>query len=900
MSAALTTSELCSLLDTGALVLAPSARAAQALRRIFDERQRVCGLTAWEPASVLSWEQWTQSLWNSLVLEGCETRLLLNEAQEHHVWSEILKDDPAASALTSIDSLADLAHSAFRLAALHNAMSQLRATATTRDARLFARWAETFVKRCATQKWLAAPLLESALLEHISHGGLPAPAELHLAGFGEWLPAQQALLDAFREHSTTIHVYELRSDVVEESLRASTEFATEREEAAFAARWLRSFFDARRDEGRTAAVAVIVPDLSEQLADLEVAFREVLSPELEDIAADLSSTPWEFSSGAALASKPMVAAALDLSRFALGSLGLSRISSLLLTPWFGHAQDRELAAVFDARVLRRAPMLRPELSLRDLLSLAARNSSRAALPAWLASVEQLVRGASLERLQTYAEWTEFIRSLLAAAGFPGERPLSAAEFALTRAWDGLLDMTATLDFSGRRIPFETALGALERQARATAFIPPRTNAPIQIMTPDEAVGCCFDAVIFIRATDANLPASERLHPLLGWPLQREHAMPGSSASATVARALARMRQIAASTNTLLFTYAKENADGEQRCSPLLEHLELTAISPAELIVPPEASAPVALEAVPDDASLPPLPSVTFGGARVLKLQAACGFLAFAELRLRGAELESRSAGFDARESGSLLHLVVQRFWSEVRTRDALIAMPEGERAAVLSRAIEEAFARTQSDGPWDLAYVTLQKERLRSLLLHWLSLETQRGPFTVLSSERESEIAVGPLTLNVRVDRIDQVEGGFVFVDYKTGFAANVNDWLGARPNDPQLPLYALLLEPGELQGLVFGKVRAGKDAKWIGYQAVDGIFPAQRSRTVVDLNAQTEEWRSALVALAEDFYQGRATVSPKEFARNCRRCAQRLLCRLDREALLSTLDDEDEGEKDG
>ena len=159
-----------------------------------------------------------------------------------------------------------------------------------------------------------------------------------------------------------------------------------------------------------------------------------------------------------------------------------------------------------------------------------------------------------------------------------------------------------------------------------------------------------------------------------------------------------------------------------------------------------------------------------GGASVLKLQAACGFLAFAELRLRATEPRSGTMGLDAGESGSLLHRVLQHFWRETKTQDKLRAMSLADRDEVLMRAIDAALpSRLQLRDGWDRAYLSLQKHRLRSVLQQWLEEELRRGPFAVSDVERKELVTVGPLTLEVRVDRVDAVGEGLFFVDYKTG-----------------------------------------------------------------------------------------------------------------------------------
>jgi RecB family exonuclease len=165
--------------------------------------------------------------------------------------------------------------------------------------------------------------------------------------------------------------------------------------------------------------------------------------------------------------------------------------------------------------------------------------------------------------------------------------------------------------------------------------------------------------------------------------------------------------------------------------------------------------------------------------------------------------------------------------------------------------------------------------------------------------ERKELVTVGPLTLEVRVDRLDLVEGGVVLVDYKTGADVDPKQWAGARPDDPQLPLYTLLAEADELKGVVFAKVRAGQQMKWHGYQAEEGILPKSRMN-VRDIALLAEEWRETLTRLAEDFAKGKADVSPKSFEVNCKHCVQRLLCRVDPASLLGGAEDVDEEAEDG
>ena len=885
-----TLSELLDALDDGRLLLLPNARAARALRAAYDARQRVLGRRVWEPARALSWSQWTNSWWSELVVNGAESRLLLNAAQEHSVWREIIVDDPANRSMGSEDSLAELARGAWQLAAGYNATQRLRGAATSHDSRVFAGWADAFSKHCAARGYLSAVLLDAALVEHLEAGTAVAAESLELVGFGEMLPSQVALLAALRARGTSVVERSLVAEV--QGVRAAVTAANEREELALAARWVRGVLKEPRATGLDVRVAVLLPNLTEERTEFEGVLREVLTPELQSVGTDLSSTPWEFSGGVALSSLTMIADALALVRWMQEPLPLERVSSLLLSPYVGSngvsGEDRDAVARFDAGRLRRTLLLRGEIDVSAVMQLVESDAQKnvgdgPVLLEWLRAVEALLKHVDRSWARGFAEWMEFVRGVLQAANWPGERALTATEFETASAWESVLDMVSTLDFSGRQVNFADAMQTLELQAQKTVFAAPSTGAPIQVISVAEAEGSVFDAVVFLRATDANWPALERVNPLLPWTLQCGLKMPGSDSGLAAAMSRAFTEDLLKRTGRVLFTCAAEDADGKLRPSPLLRELGIEQMDAADVASAEKSAETIAVQTEVDDVALPALPShEVAGGASVLKLQAACGFLAFAQLRLRASEPESAELGLDAGESGSVLHRALQHFWEEVKTQEALQQKSWVERDEALARAIDAALPRRLKvrDG-WDRAYLGMLKQRLHAVLRQWLEEELLRGPFVVSAVERKELVTVGPLTLEVRVDRIDGVDGGVFLVDYKTGYAADSKQWDGPRPDEPQLPLYTLLAEPEELKGVAFAKVRAGREMKWQGYQAEAGILPVSRAKNVRDLGPLVEEWRETLTQLAEDFAAGRANVSPKSYAVNCTHCAQRLLCRF-------------------
>lgn len=876
--------------DAQGLVITPHNRAAASLRHEYDAAQQAAGKTIWQPPNVLSWDQFLSSLWTRLLLDGHDDRLLLNSAQEHLVWRDVISADHSTTTLTPVDSLATLSAQAWSLATAYRASSRLRQTASSEDARTFASWAEEFQRRCGRDRLISSASLEGALEDHCGAGRVNVPfSSVLFCGFTALTPSQRSLLAAFQDANLRV---EFASLAAPQPAAASTILPDEASEARYAVRYLRDFLQ-RNPDGNA---ALLVPSLEEERVNLEPLLRELLAAELEDVTRDTSGVPWEFTAAPPLSDTPMVNVLVEMLRWMRGRLPLDQISTLLLSPYFATGVDVSARARFDAGTVQRQLLLRPELDLRTVLHLAREKAAE--LAPWLSQLHDTsLRLATEPPRSSYAEWGEFVREVMRIAGWPTGRMLNPREHETSLAFDSVLDLLATLDFAGKKITFPEALDALERQLALTPTPVLASGARLLVTTPSAAAGMVFSAAAFLRATDANLPTLARPNPLLDWTLQRNFAMPGTLPEQMHAEALAELQAMLQATGNLLFTSAAHSEAGALRPSALLAEAGVPS-RPAQLPAE-EHSAVVPLDVVEDDSPLPALPSTSISGAgaRLLQLQAACGFLAFAEMRLGGHELESRDAGLDARESGNVLHRALQRFWDAVEDQATLSRYTIAEREEAVRHAVDGAFHRDlRASSTWDTAYIDVQKRRLHSLLMDWIEFELQRGPFTVIAHESKQTVEVGPLSLTVRLDRIDRTaDNGFVYVDYKTGATARPSNWEGDRPDEPQLPLYTLLADPEELRGIAFAKIRAGKDMQWSGWTTDESIFPRKGSKRV-ELHEEMEGWRNTLTRLAENFAEGRTEVQPKKYAVNCKRCAQRLLCRLDLASLLSE-GDEDESE---
>jgi hypothetical protein len=99
------------------------------------------------------------------------------------------------------------------------------------------------------------------------------------------------------------------------------------------------------------------------------------------------------------------------------------------------------------------------------------------------------------------------------------------------------------------------------------------------------------------------------------------------------------------------------------------------------------------------------------------------------------------------------------------------------------------------------------------------------------------------------------------------------------RPDDPQLPLYAVAA-PEEPAAVTFAKVKPG-DMKFLGYARYTDVIPNVGPPQRIQWLALLAQWKKDAEALGKAFAEGDAHVDPKDIDKTCRRCELHTLCRV-------------------
>jgi probable DNA repair protein len=873
-------------LASGATVVTPNNRLASRLAALYDGAQRAAGRTAWSAPDVLPWNGWLERLWLDVAAfgSGADPPGLIGSAQTTYLWSQMV----AAEGLPLIDGNGASALAAEAWSLVHawgaGGPSWRAWAGGDDDCAAFARWAEAYSATLARMRRLDRAQLPDWIARCAPAVSAWRGVSVTLAGFVENTPQQDRLLAAVKAAGMHVESCATVRDATG-GLRRGVG-ATPRDEIVRALRWAHE--QALSDPGATIGIAI--GDLASRQQEVRALAEEILCPALQWPGHEDAARPYNVSLGTAAGEVPMIAAALDLIALAHAPLPMSRAAALLRSPYVSAARDDWLhRAQLEAGWLREG---RREISLDDAVA-ALGSADRA-----LADRFRLARqGHGMPASASPREWTERWRSWLAAAGWPGGRSLSSDDWQARGAWDDLLAQFATLGSVANRLPRAEALAACIALAKCQLFQPESSPAPIQILGMLEAAGLPLDALWVAGLAAETWPPAPQPNPLLALAWQRERNVPHSDAARELAYAQALTAQWARGARQVVFSYARSADDHVRSASSLMPAAPwvyeggtlppTTARTQFELAPAREAVGDVC-------APILPLGTRVRGGAALIDAQSDCPFRAMALHRLHADRWSEPVEGLSAMERGNLVHAALAAFWRDVGDHASLIGLSPDALAARIDAAAVAALATIPSARWRRLPAIVQSGEatRIASIVRAWLDgFERARPPFSVAETETSKPLALGGLALELRLDRVDSIDGGgMAIIDYKTGLATPPAKWFDARPQGPQLGLYVLAqhavapLPP--VRAATYVQLKPG-DVRMMGIAADNSAWP----RLVVaadvvgaglaDWTAVVARWTRSLGALAAEVRNGYAAVAPRDTAKTCRNCGLQALCRI-------------------
>jgi len=886
-------SRLIEAADAGRIVLSPSTELAAALFDAVERAHREAGRDLWTTPKILDFGTWLKAQHLERQLMDSSLPRCLSDAEERELWRRVVLESAASAQFLEPSGAARAAQRARRATFEYGISRGAIRAYGTEETEAFETWASAFESRCRELWVMGADELLGGL-DRLSSGGGCAAAVTWIES-PLWRPVARRWLE---RNAGVPLIPEAASTSSRRRAPRTVQTASSDTELAALAEWLR----ARLAAQPSFRAWVSLRDLAARREEVVDALDAALAPQRFSLDESQGAAPYAVAGGTPLSDHAPVRAALDLLTAASGRVPFERFSALLRAPQLQASRaEASAAARLDTMLRSRAPS---EATLRDWLILADAIARGKALepPAALARLSGALR--VLERLQGHHRMSRWL-SLWIDAFEEGPWSLrarwSSAEFQSAVRFRELLETLALGDRTFESLSRRAAESVLERAARDTPFQIQTGIPPIWVSSRLSDPWLAYDGIWVTGCDESRWPPPVDPIALIPPVLQRQHGVIAASPEAQLAFAADLQSRWVARAQACVFSCSDPGEGRHVPASPLLIEL-------AERAPPPPAHRPApagAASAASASASAPPLwlaqqveapaleqllderaPAVgteeRTHGVATLRAQSQCPFRGFAETRLDAFALEQPTPGFDERERGQILHDALQGIFTEVPDSQSLkdlIARPEASATQIaeqVRRAVEKQCARRNPGGRW----AERERRRLQGLLERWLELESLRAPFQVEHIERSGESALhGGLAYSVRIDRLDRLEDGSrVLIDYKTGWVTP--DWRGERPDNPQLPVYALKHREN-LVAVAYGRVSAA-ECRFVVESARGDIFPNVRASRLEGMASFAElvaAWERRVESLAEEFARGAAEVAPKDTA--CRYCRLQGLCRV-------------------
>ncbi|MFL6550535.1 MAG: PD-(D/E)XK nuclease family protein [Povalibacter sp.] len=879
-----------SLLEQGVTVLTASRRLAHALRLGFARHAQAQGLSVWPTPRALPWSAWLrqQHLESRPAAAHSLQRRVLTPAQARVLWDDVVSSSRLAADLLSPSNAARLAARSWRR--LHEYLIDPEAVHAfaTPEAQALGVWCEEFARRCASLNVID----EASLARWAWDVGFVPNEVVAFAGFDVFTPELTRLVDRWRE-SGKVREIDTALSTSHTTVIAATDVDAELD---LAAQWARNQLKAGQS-----TIGVIVPELQRRREEIHRVFEDVFAPHARRTDAPLIALPVVIAAPAALSSYPLVDAALLILQLCLGEASSTLAGRLLRSSFLrGGQSEQTLRAQADVK-------LREEQRERwDWFKLEQWAGVQTCDQLAIDSRHLCGELRQLPGKATASEWAQKFHALWMSVGWPGDRPLSSVEHQTLGKFQDALAQFGTLDIVASRMNFRAAVHHFQSVLNDTQFEPETGEGAITVIDAATSAGMQFDALWVMGLEAERWPSAPQPDALIPLELQRLAGVPEASASGMLAQAKAQLARWRTSSNVLVLSWPERNGDIELARSPLLNDLaranEVVPHAPVNVALCDVmfAERPV-LESLRDDRA-PMLPQRgARGGARTIELQSRCPFRAQAEVRLAARKLPRVSLAIEPVDRGAILHHVLEDVWRQLKNRDALVQMDDAVlESNVRASAERHAMRAIVPDSRHRARLAALEIESAVRLVMRLLAQERQRPPFAVQLAEASEQYEIGGLSVTLRPDRIDLLEGeGQLLIDYKLGDSHRPRDWFDVwpgRPRRPQLPLYGLA-HAQQLRGLAYVVLAPGavEYRGWSDGTAIGAGVPPYPTGVRIDLGdpsdweALLHQWRFSLTRLAQQYVAGEAQVDP--LPQECSTCHLCTFCRIHERLLESESD---------
>lgn len=847
------------------IVLTANSRLSLYLHNAYDRFQHQEGKTAWSTPQILPLQNWLQQQFYKLNSEG---QILLDTFQEQCLWQQVIEESKLASNVMHPAQLAELVQDSWNLITQWQVtLDELSSFQHQPEIACLLKWFSLFQKKLLQKNYITASELPNLLYEK----KLSVERKIILMGFDDFNPTLEKLWSQIKNieiHNlaTPSHTSKIILEDTESELHTM-------------ARWIKKQWQ----ENSAGKFCCVVPELEKIRTQVERIFIEEFG----------DNKNFNISAGTSLSQNPAVHTALTLLQWLTKPLTIQQIAPLLQSSYLCHDETESCAGAQIDVLLREQNYLHvtlsDALSVIPLLKSAHHFASRFRLLLQFSQEKKMIK-------QKPSEWAHHFLGLLKNCHWPGEHTQTTEEFQALEKFKKSLSAFSQLEFLFEKISLSHAIHLLNSLIQKTIFQVKSHNEPIQIMGALESSSIIFDALWVMGLHDGTWPSPSKPHSLIPYSLQQKYNMPHATAARELQFCTRMTERLKHSAKEVIFSSpTKEN---DQQLFPSKLIFDISPIKYDELQLQDEKNQAQKiflnkqLETI-EDSHLYPVKNFNTirGGSHILKLQALCGYQAFAKIRLQAKAFNTPILGIPAVTKGILIHHILFLLWQYLKDQETLLALSEEILDTLILRYIDETF-ETQlphtTDENKNLFY-RVEKKRLFVLIKNWLALEKTRPAFSVKALETECEILIESLPLKLRLDRVDELsDGSLLLIDYKSG-KTKIETLLQERLTNPQLPLYAAFQNKNEKEfsAVAFAEINnykmslqgISKEEKNIA-AGVESIADIKNKLQINRWEMLMQNWQQSLTALAKDFCEGKKCLNPLD-RNTCQQCGLQSVCRV-------------------
>ncbi|MGP0171102.1 PD-(D/E)XK nuclease family protein [Pseudomonas sp. NCHU5208] len=870
--------ELASMTD-GTLILTSTERVARRLKQSAALLQAAAGQKAWfTKGKIQTITSWIESTWLALMPD----EQLLFPVQELAMVKSVIDQSGLLPAnMISSTSAARRVGQAYSSVYKYEIPIDRERFAFRAEYEAFFQWKGLLDAACAAKQCVFRAHLPGLLLKAIQAGEVVVPETIAIVGMTKLNPAEEAVFRALEAAGCTLRIVSTVGEKATPTLvRAHNSAAEFAEVAQWVSKQLKPYVETPLAAPQ---LAILVPDIRTYQAPLLDALSLHASPGslLPSGPGGESRAPWDISSGESLGSRPVIRSAMDILSITPSEADPEAFSRVLRSQWIaGEVTESSSRAMVDVWLRDNMGM---NMSGTDFLRAIGAYKGDAVpdfRKRYAGYLEALMSG---EMNRYPSEWADQFNQSLIAMGWPGEREVDSATFQTLKAWDEALMLFRTLDAQLGTVQYERAYMWLREIVDTRQFQPRIAHvAPVSILGYEDAIGLNFDAVWVVGAANTVLPSRMEPSPFIPVELQVAAGILEASSDGALEHAQVVTSSLLSVSDKVTVSCAHHNEKGAAiGASELFGSWPAPTERPAskgdflDQLLGGLNRAVFAEEEVP--AVTADELSTLKGGVQIFKDFAEEPFFAFARNRLGATPFPEPVVGLDPRIQGTMVHLVLELFWREVKTSWNLKSFGQEDLYSLVASKVAEASEKLLNKLGWRYGQrlIVLEQRRLSSLCVEWLELEKQRTlEFEVIAFEEPFDITIGEVALTVKMDRRDRVyldadrtEYREIVHDYKTGSSMRMTSLNATSMTEPQLPIYAT--QPDyEAKGIkpISGISLAQVNLKSLGFHVrsdfTAALLPGEKTNsdavnTEEKWAAQCEAWDKQLHEMSEDFMAG-------------------------------------------